>query len=259
MSRSSSNCGAPSRGRRTSRPVRSGLTAVFLFRIGFVIFGVIGISGMTHADIILDGSFATPALPNNSYEYAATGSPWTFTTSSGIINNSTRWESGGVPAVNPAVNGPQVGFIESSGSPNVSGSIQQSITLPTTGEYQLSYYLAGRLGPSGEGGQVPFSIFLGGTEIGSDESSTGMAFQYRSFDFAAAAGTYELLFQGYEPNPDTNIFHDNTAFFDQISIAAIPEPSSMILVGFVLGGIGLGTRIFRRRWPAGTAGLTISE
>jgi hypothetical protein len=94
---------------------------------------------------------------------------------------------------------------------------------------------------------LPFSIFLGGTQIGSGESQTGMAFQYESTTFTAAAGTYELLFQGYEPNPDTNIFEDNTAFFDQIQIAAVPaaEPSTFLLA--IIGAFGFIACRWRRR------------
>jgi hypothetical protein len=227
MSRSSSNSRISSYGRHTSHLVRFGFLSLV---------AIVALSGTTHADIILDGSFASPAIPSNSSVLDPTGSPWTFVSNSGIINNSTLWESGGVPAVNPAVNGPQVGYIQSQGffGNGQVGSFNQTIALPANGTYQLSFYLAGRLGPSGEGGDLPFNIYLGATEIGSDESSTGMAFQMQSFTFNAAAGTYDLLFQGMAPVPDTNIFQDNTAFFDVMSIAAVPEPNSLVLTGLPL-------------------------
>lgn len=192
-----------------------------------------------HAQIIVNSSFEAPALPTNSFLYNPTGTPWVFTNDSGIINNSTGWQSGGVHAPN----GSQVGFIQ---SPHPAfgqvGSISQTITLPATGVYTLSYFLAGRSGPSGEGGVLPFDVFLDNTLIGSDSSTTGMTFQMRVMSFGASAGAHTFLLQGRRPVPDPNVFQDNTAFFDMVMITPVPEPSSLALASVVAAGVA------HRRW-----------
>jgi hypothetical protein len=210
----------------------------------FVSSAVALIAPSSQAAIIADGGFEVPSLPYDSYVYAPTGSPWTFLPSlpnsspagkSGIINNSPLWP------VPPAVDGVQVGFIQS--ALGLVGSFEQTITFDHTGPYQLQYYVAGRLGPSGEGGNLPFTVFYNGSPIATDASTTAQPFTLRDFNFTASAGSGELLFQGYAPVPDNNEFHDNTAFFDAISITPLPEPATTAF----LSVIGLGGMFVRRR------------
>jgi hypothetical protein len=202
-----------------------------------------------------DGSFETPALPFNSFVTDPTGVSWTFNQHSGIINHSTGWEVGGVPAAD----GLQVAYIQSANPGSLFGSvigmISEPITLPVSGNYHLSYALAGRSGPSGEGGHLPFTVYLDLTPIGSDMSETGMPFQYRTVPFNAAAGTYTLRFQGFRPVPDPNVFQDNTAFLDDISITVVPEPSAFALVGLAAAALaGRRTRVGTSVARAGAAG-----
>jgi hypothetical protein len=200
------------------------------------------------AQIVLDGSFESPALAPNSFIYHPTGTPWTFLHNSGVINNSTAWQSGGVPAPD----GAQVGFLQfyRNYGDGMAGQISQSIVLPTSGPYQLSYFLAGRLGPSGEGGDLPFDVYIDNTLIGSDQSMTNTPFSLRAMSFTASAGAHTLLIQCREPVPDPNIFMDNSAFFDAITIsgAAVPEPSTLIVggAGVIMAGCSIW-KIARRR------------
>src|SRR5205085_6971400 len=116
-----------------------------------------------------------------------------------------------------------------------------------TGAYTLRYAVAGRSGPSGEGGLLPFDVFLDGSLIGSDASATGMPFQPRTMQFLASAGTHTLSFRGRRPVPDPNVFQDNTAFLDSVSLTTVPEPSALLLAA--VGAAGL----VRRRCRAGRA------
>src|SRR2546422_213708 len=128
-------------------------------------------SGYTQVvqNVVQDSSFESPSLAANSFVTRPAGTPWTFTGSSGIINNSTGWQSAGVPADT----GAQVGYLQSqhpsTGVPV--GAVSQAIDLLTS-PYMLRYAVAGRSGPSGEGGNLPFDVYLDGTLIGSDMSAT---------------------------------------------------------------------------------------
>jgi hypothetical protein len=185
-------------------------------------------SASASAGIIADGGFELPVLPPGTFVSDPTGTPWTYFSGAGVINNAPVWP------VPPAVEGSQVGYIQSAGGSV--GSFSQSITLPSTGTYKLDFWIAGRSGPSGEGGDLPFDIRIGGTLIGLGATTTGQPFREHVIVFEAPAGTAELLFQGHEPVPDLNPFHDNTAFFDAMSITAVPEPFSITLLG--IGAVG---------------------
>ena len=88
------------------------------------------------AAIVADASFESPTEAANSYVYDPSGSVWTFSSTSGIVNPPSGL---GAPA---APNGKQVAFLQTNRSASQyngeDGTISQSISLPSTGYYSLS-------------------------------------------------------------------------------------------------------------------------
>jgi hypothetical protein len=57
------------------------------------------------------------------------------------------------------------------------------------------------------------------------------------------AGSYTLLFTGNDPY---GVSGDHTTFIDNVSINAVPEPSSMALIGLSVFGLFFAHRYFPR-------------
>src|SRR5204863_1261327 len=136
----------------------------------------------------------------------------TFFNNAGIINAPGAGFFGP-----PAPDGNQYAFLQSA---DTSGAFSQSIVLSLSGTYELSFLVAGR-SDNGEGaaGDLAYHVLLDSTVIAIDATTTGQPFTVRTFDFVAGAGTHTLTFEPLSNGAD------NTAFFDAVSIQAVPEPT----------------------------------
>lgn len=191
-------------------------------------------------NFVINGSFEAPAMGYNAYQYGpVAGSSWTFsppgTGGSGITSLPSLWS--GAPGRPPysAVDGTQVAFIQAAGN-----AMSQSITLPEDGTYRLSYYHAGRSFFPGQGGNLTYSIFLGGSNLGTFSTTTDMPFTPVSFTFDALSGSHLLEFVAISGGSETI---DQTAFFDSLQLTTVPEPGGICL----LTALGLGAFALRRR------------
>jgi hypothetical protein len=194
----------------------------------------------TLADIISNGSFESPAISvPPAHIYNPTGAVWTFTGSSGIVNptGNTTFEP-----PTPPPNGKQEAFLQYSDILAI-GQFSQSIFLPTSGEYALSYYVGGRQkidhsGPGGSlvDGSLSYQILLDGNVIAADTTTSFQQFTPRNYSFSASSGSHAITFQAL------NTGNDHTAFFDSIAVT-VPEPSTFILLlSSVIGSLLLWHR-----------------
>ena len=182
---------------------------------------------------VANSSFETPALSSNSFLYDPSGATWTFINNAGIIN------APGAGFFGPsAPDGTQYAFLQSATN---SGAFSQTITFTLSGTYRLSYFVAGR-SDNGQGaaGDLSYQVLFDSLVIGSDATTTSQPFTLRSFDFVASAGSHILTF---EPMPDSA---DNTAFFDMVSIQAVPEPTVSVFLLSSISGL-LFVRALRGR------------
>jgi prepilin-type N-terminal cleavage/methylation domain-containing protein/prepilin-type processing-associated H-X9-DG protein len=100
---------------------------------------------------LLDGNFASPALGNNSYQLIPTGSPWTFTGSSYLQNNSASWNF-------PTGQG-QTAVLQNASSV---GSVSQQFQL-SAGAHTVSFQYVGR---AAYGGTVSITVAVDGSTVG---------------------------------------------------------------------------------------------
>jgi RHS repeat-associated protein len=152
----------------------------------------------------LAAGFEAPAVGTGSgaYQYNPSGTPWTYSSLSGVAGNG----SGFTFTNPPAPEGSQVAFLQTT------GTISQSVTL-AAGTYALTFQAAQRA--SYQSSAQTFRVLVDGTAVGTF-TPAGTAYADRATaNFTVTAGAHTILFQGLNPNGG-----DNTALLDQVRILA---------------------------------------
>jgi hypothetical protein len=176
----------------------------------------------TLSNSVLDSGFAERDVTSESgaYLYNPTGTPWTFTGSSGLVANGSAFGNANAPEGN------QAAFLQQK------GSITQAVSL-ADGTYRLSFQAAQR-----PGNQQTFEVRVvdsGGALVEvSNFQPAGTSYQaYATDSFTVSAGTYSIEFVGTNTNADIN-GGDNTAFIDSVSCGLLGnfEPAATPKVTF---------------------------
>src|SRR5262249_51776013 len=170
--------------------------------------------------VIGDAGFEAPVGGTgsvNDFVYNPTGTPWTFSSTSGVAGNGSGFTSG-----NPnAPDGSQVAFLE------YQGSISQVVN-PGSGSYMLSFQAAQR-GNFNQGGQS-FKVQVDGAVIGIFTPKGATYTSYTTNSFTLTAGPHTITFAGLNPQG-----YDNTVLLDSTSLnktekkgttAVPPSPST---------------------------------
>jgi choice-of-anchor C domain-containing protein len=187
--------------------------------------------GAAQAAIVADGAF-TQGSSAGSFSTIGAGQTigaWTVTGNSVDLIGS-YWEA--------TPNGGHTIDLDGNGA----GGISQSVTL-ADGEYQLSFYLGGN--PDGGPATKDLNVSIDGITVpysftNSGQTHGNMGYQLETFDFTITSPTTTTLsFSSTDAagNPWGPVV-------GEVSISAIPEPSSMALL---LAGIGLVGTVARRR------------
>jgi hypothetical protein len=161
------------------------------------------------ANPISDGTFAVPTLGAETFEYAATGSPWVFSAAAGVSSNLSLFTS-----ANPnSPDGSQVAFLQEG------GSMSESVYL-NPGSYSLSFQAAQR--SMYQKGSMSFAACDQEIAVVVDNVTvatiTPIGINYGLYETpsfpitTAAMHTIELV--GLNPHGG-----DNTAFIDDVAIA----------------------------------------
>ena len=213
-----------------------------LLLAGASALAVSGTAKAAHVNLISDGGFESPTLAAKSYTYKPTGTPYTF---SPLVSNkagageATAGSGFNVNFAGETSGGSQTGFIQDL------GSIAQKFTVVTAGDYTLRFQDEARFAGVGDTFQV--SIAKGNSNLVFPASGGAYDPTLTSFTtvsespISLAAGTYTLKFLGLDGAiPGVAVGGgDRTSYIDNVSLTAVPLPSSVLAGGAFLGVIGL--------------------
>lgn len=175
---------------------------------------------LTTAVTIPNNGFETPALAANAFQYNPVGGSWTFTGGSGIARNGSGFNNAA------ATEGAQVGLVQNL------NSITQSITVPTTGLYVLSFLSAAR--NNANGGNT-LNVNIDGAPVITAYTPLAKT-SYEGVTTAIlnlTAGSHDIQFVGTTPTPDRTSFVDNVRLTPVAGFGtntnAIPDTSSVTI------------------------------
>ena len=194
------------------------------------------VNGAPPPNLVSNGSFELPVVPNGSYEYSTQagfdGHGWNYSTNgSGVVFS---------PAFNSenALDGSQIALLQ-----NASAAIWQTVYFPTNGTYNLTYGYAGRFHIFGEpfGGDAAGTVLLDATVLATnlttsaDQSNPSQPFTGNSILFTATAGSHVLMFSN-----SPTVVSDNTMFLDNVQIVQVAPLTVAAYAGLQIHG-ALGT------------------
>lgn len=146
--------------------------------------------------------------------------------------------------VNPAQDGRyMIDFVNNVSYSQPYGGISQSFATTPGEVYRLGFWLAGPGGftPNPRVVEVDVAGALGLTFSTPASDANGVKWEFKQYDFTAAAASTTLAFRA--PKNSTGYWGP---FVDNVSVSAVPEPSTYALFGAGLLGLGV---VARRRRP----------
>jgi aryl-phospho-beta-D-glucosidase BglC (GH1 family) len=187
------------------------------------------------AAIVSDSSFESPSVATNSYVYNPTGSPWTFSSTSGIVNGPSSLDAPTAP------NGKQAAFLQtnrgaSQYNNNEDGTIAQSISLPSTGYYSLSVEAAADVNDVGGSiaAEESFMLTIDGTPVLTGLHPVSSAYSSIGGTFYATAGNHTMALVSTGPNT-------TTTFIDEVQLTAVvPGAATQIVIPTVSQSLATG-------------------
>lgn len=186
----------------------------------------------TVPSIIQNGSFETPDIPLDRAVYGPQDSAWTFNARAGIVETTVVDST---PVFEPpglAPDGTQVAFLqyEDTSDGSIVGQFSQSIQLPASGRYDLSYVVGGRQKNGNyypgdiANGDLSYQVLLTNSQtqeetvIALDSTTSFQPYTQKKYTFTADAGTYVLTFRAVK------VPGDHTAFFDVVDMQPEAQP-----------------------------------
>lgn len=214
---------------------------------GVVAFAAFAGSASASTIIISDPSFESPALPSHGYEYGvqngaqhssngvnATAAGLTFSNGAGVQANGSAWGFLNAP------DGVQTAFLQSYNN-QIPGTITQDVSGLTPGKtYAITLDLADRPGYAVD----PVTIKFDGSSVGTFSPAGNKWAPVTTGEFTATGASGTITYSVGLSAGDADIGLDN------VSIAAVPEPMTWLLLSAGLGLVGGCLRSKRRIAPA---------
>ncbi|NRR28646.1 PEP-CTERM sorting domain-containing protein [Oxalobacteraceae bacterium] len=196
------------------------------------------LSAQAAGNLIQNGSFDVGNDVANSYNYGngfygsiPAGASWYFQNLSGMINTSASWQVQGALGT--------VGFLQNHYNfPGRTPAISQSF-FSDDSTLSVSFSLAQR--DYGAANAQSVDVLFDGRLL-SDIALTPVGADWTNYQFTVsglAAGNHSLSFIGRNSGNSP----DATAFIDNVSVSAVPEPATY---GMLLAGAGLLGAVRRR-------------
>ena len=235
------------------------------FGVVFWLLAFLAVASPARANLVTNGTFASvsPVLSKNGvcttdraiypavdpgYYPACSASGWTGTYQIG--NGVTTGYSGvsfGIPQPDP--DGASNALILQA-EKNVAPTATQSISLPTTGSYALTFYVANRSKPAADSGPQTVSVLLDNAVIaGGTYANLSGVWTLKTLTFSTGAGSHSLTFQGLDETSGSTAANV-AAFVDGVSLVPAGTPPPAISAGGVVsaGDFGEFTSVSPGSW-----------
>ena len=182
-----------------------------------------------------DGSFESPSLGtgSGSFEYAPSGTAWSYSGGGGVAGNGSAFTSG-----NPnAPDGTQVGFLQAG------SSFSQVVAGMAAGTYEITFDAAqrGNFGVS----QQNVQVLVDGVVVDALTPAGTSYATYTTNTFTVSAGSHTIAFQGLGTVNDT-------AFIDNVQLSQVMTSAGLSDGSFESPSVGTGSGSFEYA-PSGTA------
>jgi hypothetical protein len=209
------------------------------FKLVLAALGALVVAGPVSAATVYDFETPTAGVPGSGVDQTVTGGSYLDGTFDGVtyapLVNGAAGDGviadGSAFGFNAAPQGNQIGFIQINGSFSID---PMGLTVGKT--YDLTFMTAAR--PSG--GDTITIADAGGT-IGSFTPGSS-SFAEESFTFKPTSTSDMITFTGSDPN-----LVDETTGFDELTVAAVPEPATWAMMLMGVFGAGGAMRLARRR------------
>jgi hypothetical protein len=228
-----------------------------------------GGAGASRAQVTNGGFDAATLSPGQFLYYGAQSQPvdsWTYAGAAGIATDSSNKVAfaTGYPGVYPGTN---YAFLQTStGTPS---AIEQSVMLPNTGQWLMTFDIAGRLAGSGSAGSFGGNASFNASIIDSNGvtlvsrslvTSSGQLFTNQTVGFTAQnKGPFTLRFDNVQNTSGS----DNTVFIDNVRLVSPPaitsQPTDQVISRGQTATLGVGvsgTAPLTYQWYSGALGDT---
>ncbi len=206
--------------------------------------GSAAVCGAAHANLIADGGFETPVVPNASYDLYQTGDSfgaWSVdcpncTTNGNVAVVSTNFTQNGFDFVSHS--GSQ--WLDLTGNANQRSRIYQTLATTNGATYSVTFWIgnvvdkAGVFGTSSDVGfsrTIPNAIPL--IETFTNANSDGATQQWTEYTatFKALADTTTIFFYNFDSSTDNSNGLDDVDVELVSAATPVPEPASLALLG----------------------------
>lgn len=188
------------------------------------------------ANLIQNGSFESPSTIPGSFCTVGIAIPPTCASALDVWSAPYILGNGGGGLYGqpvPVPDGAQFLILQGN---NGGTNMSQTVNLPSTGNYLLTWYDSGRFDGGTFGGNQTYELHLDGIAVGSSSTVDSQPWTFQSRSFFANAGLYTFSIVPLATTDET-AFLDNFVLVAENGNSEVPEPASAAILALGLAAI----------------------